>query len=128
MITLMTDDGSDNSLAILLELHGVTAEVGGGFWISMKARRVEKGGGRPHGIQYALTLHRPGNERIVGYDNAHSPKIGSGPSSLSRSRALAFDHRHFKGKVTPYEFGSPEKLLEDFWLDVEKILKEEGIS
>ncbi|MGE0024066.1 MAG: DUF6516 family protein [Hyphomicrobium sp.] len=94
----------------------------------MKVRRVEKSGGRPHGIQYALTMHRPGNERVVGYDNAHAPKVGSGPSAPSRQRSLAFDHRHFREKVTACPFVSAEKLLEDFWSDVETILKEEGIS
>ena len=107
-------DVDDTRLNLLLDLHGVTAEVGGGFWVSMKARRVEPGEGRPHGIQYALTLHRPGNDRIVGFDNAHKPRVGSGPSAPSRGRTLDFDHRHFKGKVTPYAFESPEKLLEDF--------------
>lgn len=94
----------------------------------MKVRTVDKSGGRPHGLQYALTLHRPGNDRVVGYDNAHQAKIGSGPSAASRSRALAFDHRHFNGKVTVYTFESPLKLLEDFWADVEAILNEEGIT
>ena len=124
----MSADFDNTSISILIDLHGVTAEVGGGFWVSMKARLVEKSGGRPHGIQYALTLHRPGNDRIVGHDNAHQPKVGSGPSSPSRTRALAFDHRHFKGKITVYEFDSPLKLLEDFWADVDTILKEEGIT
>lgn len=96
--------------------------------MSMKVREVDKSGGRPHGLQYALTLHRPGNERVVGYDNAHQAKVGTGPSAPSRTRELAFDHRHFRGDVTPYPFESPEKLLEDFWSDVEKILKEEGIT
>jgi len=118
----------DEGLSVLLELHGFTAEVGDAFWISMKARVVEKSPGRPHGIQYALTLHRPGNERVVGYDNAHQPKVGRGPSAASRTRALAFDHMHFKGTITPYTFESPVKLLEDFWADVETILKEEGVS
>lgn len=118
----------DDALTVLLDLHGFTAEVGGGFWVSMKARQVEPSGGRPHGIQYALTLHRPGNERVVGYDNAHRPQIGSGPSAASRTRVLAFDHRHIKGKVLAYTFETPLKLLEDFWADVEAILREEGIS
>ena len=124
----MTNDSTLSGLATLLDLHGITAEVGGGFWVSMKASRVPPTGGRPHGIQYSLSMHRPGNDRIVGYDNAHTPKVGGGPSAPSRRRALAFDHRHFKGRVSAYVFTSPEKLLEDFWSDVETILKEEGIS
>ncbi len=110
----MSNHDDDTGITTLIDLHGVTAEVGGGFWVSMKARVVEKSGGRPHGIQYALTLHKPGNDRIVGYDNAHQPRVGNGPSSPSRTRSLAFDHRHFKGKISVYEFDSPMKLLEDF--------------
>jgi hypothetical protein len=30
------------------------------------------------------------------------------------------DHRHIGKKETPYRFSTPEKLLEDFWNDVEK--------
>lgn len=118
----------DEGLSVLLDLHGFTAEVGEGFWISMKVRVVDRSAGRPHGIQYALTLHRPGNDRVVGYDNAHRLDVGRGPSASSRSRALAFDHRHFKGTVTPYAYRSPLKLLEDFWADVETTLKEEGVA
>lgn len=113
---------------VLLDLHGVTAEVGGGFWVSFKVRAVEPSAGRPNGIQYALTLHRPGNDRIAGYDNAHAIKTGSGPAVPARARLNAFDHRHFKGNTRPYKFTTPEQLLTDFWNDVERILQEEGIS
>ena len=123
----MTDDANDSGLDILLDLHGFAAEIGGGFWVSMKARRVPQEQGRPHGLQYALTLHRPGSERILGYDNAHAPDVGSGPSRPSRRRALAFDHRHYRATVSVYDFETPAKLLEDFWSDVERLLKEEGI-
>lgn len=123
----MPKSANEDDIRNLLELHGLTAEVGGGFWISFKVRQVEQSPERPYGIQYSLTLHKPGNDRIVGYDNAHRPKIGTGPASASRSRAHAFDHRHFKGHVTPYRFEGPGKLLEDFWADVETILREEKI-
>ena len=124
----MSHDKKAEGLEILLDLHGFTAEVGGGFWVSMKVRSIPTDEGRPHGIVYALTLHRPGSDRILGYDNAHAPYVGSGPSAPSRRRDIAFDHRHYRGNITAYEFVSPLKLLEDFWLDVEKLLKEEGIQ
>ena len=122
------DDEHQLGLDVLIDLHGVTAEVGGGFWVSMKARRIPPDAGRPHGIQYALTIHRPGNDRVMGYDNAHSPDVGSGPSRRSRRRSLSYDHRHYREVTRAYAFETPAKLLEDFWADVERILKEEGIA
>lgn len=125
----MSDDDEHHAgLDVLIDLDGVTAEVGGGFWVSMKARKVPADKGRPHGIQYALSLHRPGNERVMGYDYAHSPDVGSGPSRRSRRRSLLYDHRHYRGATKAYAFESPAKLLEDFWADVERILREEDIA
>jgi len=34
-----------------------------------------------------------------------------------------WDHKHKKEKVRPYEFESASRLIEDFWKDVEEILK-----
>lgn len=119
---------STEELDRLLDLHGWTAEVGGGFWVCFKATRVPPGDGRPHGIQYALSMHRPGGERVLGYDNAHVPPVGTGPAAKSRREALTFDHRHWRQTVSIYDFQSPGKLLEDFWCDVERMLKEENVQ
>jgi hypothetical protein len=118
---------SDNALQRLLDLHNWTAEIGGGFWVCMKVRKREPDEGRPHGIEYALTMHTPGGERILGYDNAHVPPVGTGPAAKSLRRRLDYDHRHWRQTVTAYQFQSPGKLLEDFWRDVEALLKEEGV-
>lgn len=118
-------DPSKAGLDTLLDLDGYTLEIGGGFWVSMRACRVPQDGGRPHGIQYALTLHAPGGKRLMGYDNAHAPKAATGPAAKS-ARPLAFDHTHRGEKVVPYRFRSPGDLLEDFWREVEAVLKKEG--
>jgi len=70
---------------------------------------------RPHGVRYSLTLHDRSNRRVLGYDNAHGVP----------ERSLPFDHRHRGiGDVgVPYDFESPEKLLIDFWADVDGVLK-----
>jgi len=120
-------DPSKVGLDTLLDLDGYTMEVGGGFWISMRAIEVPRDGGCPHGIRYALNLHSPGGERLMGYDNAHAPKVGSGPAAKS-ARPLAFDHIHRGEKVVPYKFQSPGDLLEDFWDDVDAVLNREGAS
>lgn len=61
-------DPKREGLEYLLDLHRETYEVGGGWWVSIRAVRVESSEERPHG------------------------------------------------------------LLDDFWQDVEAILKEEGVS
>ena len=124
----MTGDRPDFGIEPLLNLHGWTDEVGGGFSISVKAVRVPPDEGKPQGISYTLTMHGPGGERLLGYDNAHLPDIGTGPARKSRRRRKGRDHRHFRGRVTWYHFESPVKLIEDFWKDVEKILEDEGVT
>jgi hypothetical protein len=123
----VADDQPDYGLETLLTLHGWTDEVGGGFWVSVKAFRVPPDDCRPQGINYSLSMHRPGGKRIVGYDNAHPPKIGRGPARRSLRRSRGCDHRHFRGRITWYDFESPVKLMEDFWTDVQTMLEEEGV-
>jgi len=57
-----------------------------------------------HSLKYSLFYGRPG-VREVGYDNER----GKG------------DHRHFQGTETAYVFTSVERLIADFWLDVERL-------
>jgi hypothetical protein len=40
---------------------------------------------------------------------------------------LCWDHRHWRGTMYAYDFKSAGQLLEDFWADVYKMLKEEGV-
>lgn len=58
---------------------------------------------RPHGLKYRLVYVRKG-KRLVGYDNER----GKG------------DHRHIGGKEYGYVFQGIEKLVNDFWQDVER--------
>ena len=61
-----------------------------------------------HRLKYSLFYGRPG-VREVGYDNER----GKG------------DHRHFQGTETAYAFTSVERLIADFWLDVERVRGEQ---
>jgi hypothetical protein len=124
---VVTRDRPDFGIEALLNLHGWIHEVGGGFWISVKAIRVAPDSGRPHGISYSLTMHGPSGDRIVGFDNAHLPYIGAGPARKSQRKERGSDHRHFRGRVAWYDFVSPEKLMEDFWDDVQRVMEEEGV-
>jgi len=57
-----------------------------------------------HGLKYSLFYGRPGI-REVGYDNER----GKG------------DHRHFRGSETAYRFTAPDRLMADFWADVQAV-------
>lgn len=59
--------------------------------------------GSRHKYKYRLYFGK-GGKRIVGYDNER----GKG------------DHRHLRGTERPYQFVSPERLIEDFLADVEE--------
>jgi hypothetical protein len=123
----VADGRPDHGIETLLDLDGWADEVRGGFWVSVKAFRVPPDACRPQGINYSLSMHAPSGERLVGYDNAHPPKIGSGPAARSKRRRRGCDHRHFRGRIAWYEFQSPVKLMKDFWRDVQTILEEEGV-
>jgi hypothetical protein len=79
------------------------------------------------GFQYAFSLHDAKDDRVLGYNNAHSVSVGSGPSTKSR-RPVTFDHIYRRGKRSvPYAFTTPYKLVEDFFAEVEEILKKEEV-
>ena len=114
----------DRSIERLLDLDGEIIEVGGGYWVKISAKRVAPTAAKPHGINYSLCLLAPNGDRRVCYDNAHPVQSGRPPSGrMSQTN----DHTHTRGTVTPYSYVSAEQLLIDFWADVERVLKEEGI-
>jgi hypothetical protein len=119
----MRKTDSSSGLETLLDLHRETAEIGGGWWVTFRVTQVACSEGRPHGLQYSLTLHSPGGSRVFGYDNAHKMK----KEKKFQKVPLEYDHVHIRDKVCYYKFTSPEQLLVDFWNDVELILKEEGV-
>lgn len=131
MITVIRENRRREDLGGLLDLHRQTIEVGDGYWVTFRVYQVPKSDGRPSGVTYALTLHRPDGERILGYDNAHVLKLRRSPSRRSRT-PTEYDHVHrgVKGhdeKITPYVYENAGKLLEDFWTDVEALLRERGV-
>jgi len=105
-----------------LDLDGVTlvADPEGGHWVRFVVTKVEASSEKPHGLDYSLTLHGPGGERLVGFDNAH-------PVSGQR-RGDPQDHRHRIRSVRPYEYRDAATLLADFWTEVDAVLKEKGVG
>lgn len=120
----MTKD--DTGLETLLLLDGEIYDQGNGYWIKIEARRVEPSEHIPHGVRYTLSLHDRYGARLLGFDNAHAVK----PTKRLRyaGRRLAYDHRHrhVRDKGVPYEFTSPQQLLEDFFDEVDRVLEEIG--
>jgi len=109
----------DTTLDALLDLHGqiLVVDEKGGYWVKFIVRQVPVSADRPHGLDYSLTLHEVSGERLVGFDNAHSVKGGKGPR----------DHRHHFKNVKTYEYSCPADLLEDFWREVDKVLRNKGV-
>jgi hypothetical protein len=116
------DEPRDAGLDRLLDLHGqvVVLTEDGDYWVKFDVRRVKVTDARPHGLKYSLTLHGPGNERLVGFDNAHPvpPAEWADPH----------DHRHFYKSVHPYDYTDSAALLQDFWAATDRVLSERGIT
>ena len=115
----------DPGLRTLLDLHGQILDQEGGYWIKIEAWEVTPSTVMPHGIRYSLTLHEPYGNRILGYDNAHAVKPkGSGfHAGLRRP----YDHRHLHARDhgVAYEFKDAHQLLTDFFIEVDRVLKED---
>ncbi len=114
----------DSTLERLLDLDGEIMDVGGGFWISIKAERVPATPHRPHGINYSLCLFDGADERIICFDNAHTIVVGSGPGKM---RSKVTDHVHAGKRIRPYVYNDAETLVVDFWSAVYDFLKKKGV-
>ena|SRR5665213_2905749 len=108
----------DHETAVLLSLDGYEFQFVRGYRVKIEARQAEATTGRPFGIKYSLTLHDPEGRRIYGLDNAHGVR-----------RRLEFDHRHVYGqrRLVAYSYRGPIELLEDFYREVERLLRERGV-
>ena len=114
----------DPGLDTLLDLHDQTLFVDeAGHWVKFVVVRTEVVPERPHGLSYSLTLHAPDGERLVGLDNAHPLRERRGPGKRKRGES---DHRHRLRTVGPYDYKDAAALLQDFWSEVDGVLKERG--
>ena len=87
-------------------------------------RRVPLSRHAPYGIRYSLTLHDRYGARVLGYDNAHAVKP---PKKFKFvGQRMPYDHRHRTSgdKGVPYAFESASRLLEDFFAEVDRVIKE----
>ncbi len=123
----MSNPKRDPSLDSLLDLSGqiLVIDPAGEHWVRFRVNRVPPNDEKPHGLDYALTLHGPDGTRLVGFDNAHAVASTAGPSGRRRAQ---HDHRHRHRTVRPYDYQDAATLLADFWTEVEAVLKEKGVK
>jgi hypothetical protein len=117
--------GRDEGLERLLDLDGFLAEVGAGFWVKIVARSVPADLARPHGVAYSLTLHDAAGHRVLGFDNAHVVRASRGPAGRSTARR---DHFHRGTTTRLYIYRDADTLIDDFWREVDALLRKEGIE
>lgn len=112
----------DPSLDTLLSLDGerFAVDADGVCWVKFEVKQCTATSQRPHGIKYALTLHDEDGIRLLGFDNAHAIREGSGPGARTR---IAYDHKHSGEQVRFYTYKDAASLLKEFWAEVEIILQ-----
>lgn len=118
----------DHSLDTLLDLDGqkLAIDESGRYWVEFIATRVDPSPDRPHGLKYALALYdRQTGERLVCFDNAHAVAPTKGPSGRKRRK---HDHKHRLRTIQPYDYQDAATLVRDFWITVDSVLKEKGVS
>ncbi|HHT9154373.1 MAG TPA: toxin-antitoxin system TumE family protein [Candidatus Tripitaka sp. YC43] len=81
------------------DVYGNTSEI--------KVWGVRPTPDKPHGYKYSLVYIVKG-KRVIGYDNAE----------------YKGDHRHYGDRIEPYKFENLEKLVEDFYSDVQRYREE----
>lgn len=114
----------DPGLSTLLDLHESVLEQEDGYWIKIEAWPVAVTDQVPSGVRYSLTLHNRHGTRVLGYDNAHAVRP---PKKFKfAGQRLPYDHKHRTShdKGVPYQFQTAQQLLEDFFSEVDKVIKE----
>ena len=120
-------DIPEYALEYLLAYDGRLHLLASGHFLKFEVRRVEPSARVPHGVGYSLTLHAPDGTRLVGFDNAHLVPHRGGRHVTPPTVADHW-HRTVSDEGRPYVFSSVEKLLDDFFDEVERVLDEEGVD
>ena len=98
-----------------------------GYWLKFEIKRVKATPRRLHGLSYSFTLHVPDGKRLIGFDNAHT---GSVKTFRFKKEPHAGDHWHRteRDPGRQYKFKDAETLIDDFFNEVESVLRERGIG
>ena len=127
IFTMSSQESVETGLDYLLGLNGnIEFQNDEGYWVNMDVSRVTVSTERPHGIKYSLTLHSPGGERLMGFDNAHGGIKPAGSRFLHVGKQYPYDHRHRYAADSgiTYEFNTAYQLISDFYAEVDRVLKE----
>jgi hypothetical protein len=91
-----------------------------GLWVKFEATRTSLSA-RKNEVRYSLSLHDGYGHRILGFDNAHAIEYGA-KRMVAPKRT--FDHWHYDENDTGrlYDYKNAGKLMEDFWVGVDKRL------
>lgn len=122
----MPKRGAEHALEFLLAFNGRIHRYAGGYWLKFEITKAAASKERPHGLSYSFTLHGPDNRRLVGFDNAHSVPA-KGARFKKRPKTTDHWHRTETDEGRPYEFRDAETLIDDFFDEVERVLKDRGI-
>ncbi|MBI4192926.1 MAG: hypothetical protein HY525_20625 [Betaproteobacteria bacterium] len=115
----------DESLDTLLDLDGQTLVISEqGHFVKFVVKRNEATAARPHGLSYSLTLHSKTGVRLMGFDNSHAVRRAGG-RFVEQVRVYDHVHRGRNDPGRPYRFDNAGKLIEDFWAEVDRIMREE---
>jgi hypothetical protein len=117
-------ESEEHTLEFLLAFDGRRHWYDGGYFLRFQIKRVAKTSERPHGLRYSFTLHNPQGTRVIGFDNSHGVRRGK-----RRPKVPAVDHWHrtARDKGRPYAFKDAETLVNDFFIEVERVLTEKGV-
>jgi hypothetical protein len=119
--------GSDHGLEFLLAFDGRLHPLEKGYWLKVEIARVEATNNRPHGLSYSFTLHAPEGTRLVGFDNAHDV-LPKGSRFKHRGETTDHWHRTEEDPGRPYHFKDAEALIDDFFNEVERVLRDRGVG
>lgn len=120
----------DHGLEFLLAFNGRIHYLEKGYWLKFEMTRVDATPRRPHGLSYSFTLHAPDGTRLIGFDNAHDVRATGPRASRRGERGGIADHWH-RTESDPgraYIFKDTERLLDDFFDEVERVLRERGVG
>jgi hypothetical protein len=114
-------------LELLLGYDGRRHILESGYFLKFEVRRIEPSDRVPHGLAYSLTLHTPEGKRLIGFDNAHAvPHAGS--RFVNAPVQADHWHRTQDDPGRPYAFVSVERLLMDFFDEVERTLRDLNVQ
>jgi hypothetical protein len=110
-----------------LDFDGRIHHLEADYRLKFEIKRVNATPRRPHGLSYSFTLHAPNGKRLIGFDNAHT---GSAKTSRFKKQPHAGDHWHRteRDPGRPYKFKDAETLIDDFFNEVESVLRERGLG